>query len=467
MEYLKLAKQTAFMLFCITLSHLELNAQTKLDIYVKQGIESNLALQQKHTSYRQSIEQLQEARGMFFPSISFNARYTVARGGRVIEFPVGDLLNDAYATLNVLSEIHDLRDPATGQLINFPMLENQEFQFYRPREHDTKLELVQPIFNPQIYYNHKARQNLSEVKKADADAYKRHLVAEIKTAYYNYLKALGILRLVENTITLLEENIRVNERLYSNDLITIDNVYRSKAELAKINQQYAEARRMEKSVAAYLNFLVNKPPDTPIETDDNKAIPEYIVSYEDATNNALSQREELDIIQSYSLAANNKLSAIQSTRLPTITGWANYGFQGEKYKFTSDHDYILASVILRWDIFTGRQNSSRIQQAKLDLLQLEQKEKEVEKTIKLEVINTWYALEAAGKSIEAARAQAKAANKAFDVVKRQFEEGQTPLIEFIDSRSTMTNAEENLIIAIYDYMISYAEYELAAGLYSF
>ena len=42
---------------------------------------------------------------MFLPDISMNARYTVARGGRIIEFPVGDLLNPVYITLNMLTAL--------------------------------------------------------------------------------------------------------------------------------------------------------------------------------------------------------------------------------------------------------------------------------------------------------------------------------------------------------------------------
>src|SRR5512133_1926026 len=88
--------------------------QTILDDYRRSGIENNLALQQKQSNYELSMQQLKQARGLFFPSLSLNARYTVSEGGRVIEFPVGDLLNPVYSTLNQLT--------ASSQ---FPVLENQ------------------------------------------------------------------------------------------------------------------------------------------------------------------------------------------------------------------------------------------------------------------------------------------------------------------------------------------------------
>ena len=465
MEFLKKYKPVyLFVIFLFSL--IESRAQQSvLDTYITEGLESNLALQQKLASYEQSLQDLKEARGMFFPSVSLNARYTVSQGGRTILFPVGDLLNDAYSTLNTLSSIHGLIDPNTGMPVDFPQLENQEFRFYRPTEHETKIEVIQPIFNPKINYNKRIKSDIIQAKHADAEIYKRHLVAEIKTSYYNYLKSIQLNKLIDNTQTLLEENIRVNEKLYQNDKVTIDNVYRSKSELGKLEQKKAEAIHMQKSAAAYFNFLLNKPLDSEILINENIMIYEVDSSHL-SSDNVLHNREEIQMLQNYWEAANNNYKLNRSSKLPTLTGAVDYGFQGEKYRFTSEDDYLLASLVLRWDIFTGSQNNAKIQKAKLDRKILEQKQNELESSIKLEITNSWYALQAAYASIESAELQAETSRKAFQIMTKKYEQGQAGLLEYIDARTTMTNAEENLIISKYDYLISYADYELAAGLYN-
>ncbi len=118
-----------------------------LDAYIREGLESNKGLKQKQLDYASDLSALKEAKGLFFPDISLNARYTVAKGGRTIEFPVGDLLNPVYSTLNMLTVSE-----------TFPQIENQEFSFYRPTEHETKLSLVQPIFNSDIVQNYRIRK---------------------------------------------------------------------------------------------------------------------------------------------------------------------------------------------------------------------------------------------------------------------------------------------------------------------
>jgi outer membrane protein len=91
--------------FLITLFFLSqwITAQSILQEYINEGLMNNLALQQKEAGYRQSLQTLREAKGLFYPAVSLNARYTVSEGGRVIEFPVGDMLNPVYTTLNQLT----------------------------------------------------------------------------------------------------------------------------------------------------------------------------------------------------------------------------------------------------------------------------------------------------------------------------------------------------------------------------
>ncbi|NJO88865.1 MAG: TolC family protein [Chloroflexia bacterium] len=120
-----------------------------LESYVNEGIENNLALKQQNLDYKQSLYAIEEARSYFFPQVSINARATFASGGRTIDFPVGDLMNPVYSTLNTLTASN-----------NFPQVENEQIQFVRPFEQETKISLVQPVFNPSIYYNTRIQKNL-------------------------------------------------------------------------------------------------------------------------------------------------------------------------------------------------------------------------------------------------------------------------------------------------------------------
>ena len=429
-----------------------------LDDYIKSGLENNLALNQKIASYEKSIQALREAKGLFLPQISINARYTVAKGGRII--PVGDMVGPLINNLNTLNET------VLGSTFDYSELTSQEFQFFRPKEHETKISMIQPIFNPQIYYNNRIKNYLARAEKADAETYKRHLVAEIKTAYYNYLKTLEVSQLIDNTRKLLEENIRVNKSLYKNDKVTIDHVFRSEAELSKLEQQKAETNMQQHLAASYFNFLLNREYDAEIIADTSQPLVEPMQSFEEARLDALDNRDELERVRNYKSAAENSYRINSSNRLPILFGAVDYGFQGEKYSFTRDDDFVLASLVLRWDLFKGFQNNAKIQQSIIEQEIIDKQYQELEMLIQLEVTNAFYTLEAAEKEIVSVRKQLESSKKAFKIVEKKYAEGQASLIEYIDARTNMTNTQEKLIIARYDYMIKYAEYERVTGLYN-
>ncbi len=425
-----------------------------LEGYVREGLESNLALRQKEVNYRKSLFVLQQARSNFYPDLSLNMRYSRAEGGRMIEFPVGTMLNPVYQSLNFL----------LGQEL-FPEIENMEFAFLRTREHETKLRLVQPIIEPDIYYNSRIKRELSQAMKADAEAYRRQLVADIKTAYFNYLKTRSLIQLLDETRVLLEENVRVNEKLYENDKLTIDNVHRSRAELSKLDQEAAIAWKNNRVAAAYFNFLLNRPFESEILADASYDSLPVIPALEMVTNRALGDREELDMLRSYARVADNYLDMNRFDRIPSLYAAVDYGFQGEQYEFNREQDYFMASLVLRWDIFHGFEKRAKIGEARIQQDLLSSQLRETEQQIRLQALEAYYDLLASAESIRAAEEELRSSRDAFRLVERKFREGQSPLIEFIDARTGMTRAEENLIINRYDYHIKYAELERAACIY--
>jgi outer membrane protein len=436
------------LLLLILIIPVSLNGQQVLNDYVKYGLDNNLMLKQKQAGYRKSIEALREARSLFYPNISFNARYTVSEGGRVIEFPVGDLLNPVYSTLNTLT--------ASSM---FPMVENQEIRFLRPYEHETKIRLAQPVFNPDLYYNSKIRQEMTVYEQEDMAQYRRELVAEIKTSWYNVAMADGIYSMLADTRNLLQENVRVNKKLVENDKVTRDYLLRSETELSKFDQELQNAEKNKKIAAAYFNFLLNKPLSDSVITEQIDTFPLLTGITEKYTLEALENREELKKLDNYSKISGLQVKMNESGKLPDMFVAVDYGFQGEKYRFNKNQDYIQASAILTWTIFSGFQNRAKIRQSMLQKEIADRQLEEARRQIELQVINGLNELLTAEKGIAAAEARLKNAREGFRLVNRKYEEGQASLLEFIDSRTSLTQAEENLIISRFRYLSGYAQFE--------
>lgn len=422
-----------------------------LEAYISQGLESNKGLKQKQLDYAVDLAALKEAKGLFLPDLSLNARYTVARGGRTIDFPVGDLMNPVYSTLNML----------TGSEA-FPQIENQEFPFYRPTEQETKVSLVQPIFSTDIVQNYRIRKQYAEIARIDVDRYKRELIKEITKAYYDYSKSNNLLALADTSLSLVHENLRVSQRLYENDKVTIDAVYRSESELSKVEVQKAQAHNMVESSRAYFNFLLNRSLDTPVELlAESPVLP--VISLEDANTLALQNRDELHQITEYMQLNQHVTSLHRGKNVPGVFGVVDYGFQGEQYSFNSEDDFMLASLVMKWNLFQGTTNHRKVQQSKIEGEKLDELYLETQQQISLEVINNFYGVQAAFESVQSAGKQTRSAMRAYELINRKYREGQSSLLELIDARTSLTGAAANAIIARSEFFSRLADFECAMG----
>jgi outer membrane protein len=427
----------------------------QLDLYVREGLESNLALQQQNMAFEQSLQALREARGLYLPSISLEARYTRAGGGRDFTVPVGDLVNPINQTLNTL----------LGQNALPTDLQNETIPFLREKEHDTRLRLKQPLFQPNIYFNKKIKQTQTDIQKSKRDAFARTLVRDIKVAYFNHLKSVQLLEILSETQQVLNENLRVSEKLVEAEMATQDVVYRARAELAELKQQQTEAQRDSAVSAAYFNFLLNRSQDTNIVRDASKLTDISPPNLETAQQNARVHRDEFLQLQNALQIATQQIGLSRSAHLPNINFVYDYGFEGETYNFDGNHDFWMASVVLIWNLFDGFQKQARTQQQKLNKRKMETQQDELVQQIALQVRRAYHELSAAIQAEKAATERVESAQQSFYIVNRKYEEGLAPQIEFLDARNTRTRAEIQHLITTFTIHIRLAELEHASAMY--
>lgn len=429
-------------------------AQTAiLDDYVKTGIEHNRALQARELSYQKSVQALREAKGLFMPQVTFSASYTLASGGRAIQFPIGDLLNPIYSTLNALTETQ-----------NFPTnLENVDEQFLPNNFQETKFRVIQPLFNPDIFLNYKAKKSLISLAEAQKNSYAAELEKDIRIAYYNYLKTEDALAIFGETETLLKEIIRVNQRLLDHHKVTPDAVSRAETQLAQLKEQEAQAIEQNQTAKAYFNFLLNRPFGEAIARDTVlNSTP--VVGLEQALNQSIIQRAELTQLTYAKEAGAYATSVTRAANLPRVVAVVDAGAQGYGYTFDKDQRFWLGQVSLQWDLFKGFQNDARIQQAEIDQAILYNQENELQQQIQLQVQQAWYQVQAARTAGLAAEKAVKSASETFEHIRKKYQENQASLLELMDAQNQLTQAQLNLNIHTWDYHSKVAELNWASAI---
>ena len=430
------------------------NQSSILNNYVAEGLKNNLQLIQENLSVDQRWTAIQEARGQFFPAISLQSDYTLAGGGRAIAFPVGDLLNPVYNTLNQLTGSSD-----------FPTeLENVNEQFLPNNFHDTKVRVIQPLFNTDLQHNLNIRENELAAQEAQRLAFKNQLVKDIKVAYYNYHQSEQVFATLQQTEIVLQEVLRVNQVLVKNQKATKEVVYRSEFELSQLAQQQAEAQRSVLATRNYFNFLLNRPLTTPIEIEEvSQTTTIELTSDSIQAQRALINRQELQQVKSAQQASQEAYKMYQHRRQPTVAAVFDAGYQGFGYNFNSDQDYWLAAFSLKWDLFTGFQNKARRQRFALQGEQLEKQISALEQQIQLEVNDNQQQLQAAYRAWQAAQKGATSAQQNFTVVSKKYQQQQATLLELLDAQSTLTRSQIQTTVAQFAYLKKSALLESSLG----
>ena len=437
----------------LTLS-MQIFAQSEtLENYVRYGLENNLALKQKQFNLEKSLSSLQEAQGMFFPSLGVNARYSRAGGGREIIFPVGNLVNPIHSALNYLMQQN-----------LFPTnIQNEIIPFLRKEEQETKISLVQPLFQPAIFYNYNIQDKILEISQLDKKVFARSLVDQIKNSYFNYLKCKGVEKIYESSLELVNENLRVCESLQKNDKITIDIVYRAKAEVSEMEQKLMEAKNNSELAASYFNFLLNNPLEREIIIDTTIVWQTVISDLNQTYLNAIEKREEILQLEYMAEIYKDKKSMANSNYFPSLVFAADYGFQGEQYRFTDKDDYWMASLVLHWNLFNGFQDVSKSEQAELERKKVEVQMEELKKQISLQVINSYKNYELSQKSLISAKEMLASMKISFRIIEKKYIEGIASYIEYLDSRNKLLQSEINEVVSKYDYQQKISELEKMAA----
>ena len=429
---------------------------TLLEGYVQEGLRNNLALKQEGYEIRRVAESLTQAKALFYPRVAFNPTYSLAAGGRRLEFPVGDLLNPAYATLNKL----------TGQ-DRFPTNIPNVNQLLAPNDfHDTKFTIQYALYNTDVQYNYLIQKNLLSAQEARKRVVENEIRYGIQTAYYQYLQTLEGLRIYDNARSTLRELARLNEKLVANNVATKEIVSQARYELSKVDQQVAVAEKNRETARAYVNFLLNRDLAAPLLIDSTLAqvkAPTAENGLADLQQSAVRNRQEVSQL-GYSLKVAQtsvKLSEANAT-IPNLYVGVNAGFQGFGYTFRNQA-YAVAQLGLQWDLFRGYEKRSKIQQAKIQTNLLQTRLAELGKQIQLQVLQAYYDLDAANESLVATQSGVANAEQTFRIVDSKYRNGQALLIEFLRVQNDRLTAQLQLSLAREDVLVKRAALDRAVA----
>lgn len=335
-------------------------------------------------------------------------------------------------------------------------------QFGVPHNINANVQLVVPLFNPQLYTNIKTTKIASELSRLKYNKTEEQVLYDVSNLYYNA-------QVIKSQLNFLNGNIQNTQKLLDNlkllkkqGMVKGTDVDKIDLQLQQLNTNYEQARSNFDQVLDALKFYMGIPLDTSIDITEIETIKDENISYE--------KEKTLDfkMAKVKTRLLDNEIKSLKRSRLPSLSFLASYGTTGYGYD-EKPHDFLdfytvsFIGAKLSIPIFNGTVTSKKIKQKKYEL---------ENSKLQLELVADKKAMEIksarAKKDVNFAKMnetknQVKLAQKIYNQTILEQKNGLASLTDIIMADNNLRQAQQNFLQAQIDYLKAVLELKKISG----
>jgi outer membrane protein TolC len=394
---------------------------------IDSAIVNNKNLQINRNNLALGIDKQKEAKANLLPKISANAEYKY-----FIDLPYQLL---PLSTFNPTA----------------PKDQFKEAQFGVPHNINANLQLMMPLYNPQVYGAIQTTKIASELTKLQYKKTEEQLFFEISNLYYNA-------QILQNQMVFIDTNLINAKRLLRNMQLLNQQLLAKGTDVNKIKLQVAQLENQKINTSSnytqVLNALkfamgINLSQQFDIET---KIIYQESKSYE--TVNTL----DMQVVQTQNKLLKTDLKTLNQSRfIPTVNFIATYGTTGFGYdkspnNFLNFYPLGFAGVQMSYPIFNGTLTLHKLKQKKLELVNNEIQYELISEQNKLQIENVKLQLNSAKSSINTNEIQIALAQEIYQQTVIQQKQGIASLTDILLADNALREAQQNYLNALVAYL---------------
>lgn len=417
----------------------------EFDDLIQTAWKNSHELRSKNFQLESASQALLEAKALYGPDVKFGIQYTLAKGGRTIAVPVGDLMNPVYTTLNQITQSNA-----------FPQIENVEEQFFPNNFYDARIRITQPIYYPDLAINKKFKSELIHQKELEIKAYKRLISKQVMQAYIQYSSSLHAIDILRSADTLITEAKRSTQSMIRNGVALPTALARLENQSAELSSQITEAIANKNSAEKYLKFLLG------LKEEDVIPRVEGSTDMPPATLESEHQREELEQLNQAVTLQNLSIKKEDNFYLPRIGAQFDAGSQDYSFGW---QPYVLLGLNLEMNIYDSKKHQYRKQAAKSEIASLQSMYEHIESQFTLQRDIATENLNSAIIQANAFDSRIKATRKIYDEVFIKYKNGTANYVELIDAQNQNTHIQIQQLLAKNNAWIKWSEFIYISALY--
>ena len=325
-----------------------------------------------------------------------------------------------------------------------------------------------PLVMPSLWKNIQMSEVDIRLAIEQSRASRIDLVNQVKKAFYSLLLAqdsYSVFRKTYETDSINLENIR---NRYNQGVVAEYDVITADVRLKSLVPSILQAENMMKIADLQLKMLMGMDSEVPLKVkgsleDYHASMFDVIIPADTSlVNNSDIRQFELQSEQAQNAYEMQKLQFAPS--LVTSFNWT-YMSQNNDFKFRDYRwdPYSMLGFTLQIPLFNGGQRYHGVKQAELQLFQMEEQRKELERGLKLSIRNNYNLIHKNIEQVVAAESSVAQARKGHEIALKRYETGMGTIVDVNAAALAVINAELQYRNAIYDYLAAKADLEKVLG----
>lgn len=335
----------------------------------------------------------------------------------------------------------------------------------------TSLSLTQPIYTggKVSAYHEQARLN-KEASLKDQERMRQEVVFEVTRSYYGIALAEATREVVKEALLTAEANMEMAKSLFKVGVVVESDFLSARVNWGDSMEDDIRAANAVILRKAQLNNVMGVEidaqyePSERLDGDLEKIGADYSLVHERGKQiDPTADRPDYARIRLREGIMEKGVEAAKADYLPTIGFMANYEIDGSD-PVSGDGTNWTIMGILKWNLFSGYENTAKVNEARAESNIVKELKREMENGIRLEALTARLELKAARDRVYVAKDSVKQAEEGYRIVKNRYNEGMTTMVDLLSAGTALKKARLNLTQALYDYKVGEARLKLALGI---
>jgi outer membrane protein len=301
-----------------------------------------------------------------------------------------------------------------------------------------------------------------EAAKADLNVAKDQVSEQVARAYLASLREDSALETARANVELSEALERLSQSQKDAGTGTGIEVTRAQVQLANDRQRLTVAENNRRRAVLQLLRAMGLNLDMDVELTDKLSYQAVDTGAVEALlETARKGRSDLKAQQQHQQTAQMNYSAVEAERLPSVSGFGDYGTIGNE--IVGAHPTHTIGVQLKVPLFDGGRRASRRQESLVQVREEEIRTRDLGLQVELDVRLALDSLHSADSQVQTAGQGLTLAQSELEQAQRRYQAGVTNSLEVTDAQTRLDRARANQIDALYNYNLSRLELATATG----